>query len=68
MGGSGLSKEPAFDPEAVIDAMTPLLGLAAAEDYRPGIAMNLRICAGFAALLDEVELGDHEEPAPVFTA
>jgi hypothetical protein len=63
-----LSKEPALDPEAVIDAMMPLLGLTAAEDYRAGIAANLRICAGFAALLEEVELGDHAEPAPVFTA
>ena len=56
-----------FDPEAVIDAMAPLLGLAILPEYRPGVAANLRIVADFAALMLEPPLGDHAEPAPVFT-
>ncbi len=55
-----------FDPEAVIDAMAPLLGLAIAPEYRPGIATNLAVTAALAALVLEFPLDDHAEPAPVF--
>ncbi len=59
---------PDFDPEAVIDAMAPLLDLAIAPDYRPGIATNLRVTAGFAALVVEAVVDDEAEAAPVFVA
>jgi hypothetical protein len=57
-----------FDPEAVIDAMAPLLGLAIAPDHRPGIVTNLEVTARFARLLLDVPVEDHVEPAPVFVA
>lgn len=57
----------AFDPDAVIDAMAPLMGLAIAPDYRDGVAGNLRIAAAMAALVLADPPGDHAEPAPVFT-
>lgn len=58
--------EPTFDPEAVIDAMAPLLALDVRPEYREGVATNLRITARFAALMLDAELGDHAEPAALF--
>ncbi len=55
-----------FDPEAVIDAMAPLLGLEIRPDYRAAVAANLRIAAGMAALVLEEPIGDHAEAAAVF--
>lgn len=55
-----------FDPEAVIDALAPLLKLDIVPDYRPGIVINLNITARLAALVLEFPLGDHAEPAAVF--
>jgi hypothetical protein len=63
-----MNEEPAFDPDAVIDAMAPLLGLTVTDVYRPGVVTNLEICARFAAILAEAPPGDHDEPAPVFSA
>ena len=62
-----ISKAP-FDPEALIDAMAPLLGLDIPPDYRPGVVTNLQVTARFAALVLDDPLGDHAEPAPVFRA
>ncbi len=56
-----------FDPEAVIDAMAPMIGLAIPADYRAGVAANLRLAAAMAALVLLEPIGDHAEPAPVFT-
>lgn len=61
-----MTDKPEPDPEAVIDAMAPLLGLDIAPEYRPGIAANLRVTAGLAALVLEFPLDDHAEPAAVF--
>lgn len=58
---------PPFDPDAVIDAMAPLLGLAIAQAYRPGIAANLAVTAKLAALVMSFPLDEREEPAAVFT-
>ena len=57
----------AFDPEAVVDAMAPLLGLAVSVEARPAVLANLRLAAAMAALVLESPPGDHAEPAPVFT-
>jgi Protein of unknown function (DUF4089) len=59
--------ERPFDPDAIIDAMAPLLGLVIAESSRAPVKTHLEIAARYAALLDEADLSDHEEPAPVFT-
>lgn len=56
-----------FDPEAVIDALAPLLGLTVPAEARAAVATNLRIAAAMAELVLERPLGDHAEPAPVFT-
>ena len=55
-----------FDPDVLIDAMAPLLGLAVPPECRPGVVANLRIAAAMAALVLADPIGDHAEPAPVF--
>jgi len=60
--------DPAFDPNAVIDAMASLLGLVIEPDYRAGIVANLAVTVRFAAMIATFPLDDHEEPAAVFVA
>jgi Protein of unknown function (DUF4089) len=57
---------PPFDPEALVDAVAPLLGLALTADSRAGTILQLRIAAEQAELLFAEELDDGLEPAPVF--
>ena len=59
--------ERPFDPDAIIDAMAPLLSLVIGESSHAPVKTHLEIAARYAALLDEADLSDHEEPAPVFT-
>jgi hypothetical protein len=61
-----MKNEP-FDPDAIIDAVAPLLGLSIDETSRPQVKTHLEIAKCMAALLFETELDDHEEPGPVFT-
>ncbi len=61
-----MTDKPEFDPETIIDAMAPLLGLDIRPEYRPGVATNLKVTAGLAALVLEFPLDDHAEPAAVF--
>jgi hypothetical protein len=56
-----------FDPDALIEAIAPLLGLPIEPDFQPGIVANLRTIARHAELLD-LPLDDRAEPAPVFGA
>jgi hypothetical protein len=56
----------AFDPEALIDAMAPLLGLAMTQESRTETILHLRIAAQQAELLLSTALDDYVEPAPVF--
>ena len=58
----------AFDPDAVIDALAPLLGLRIEAAYRPGIVTNLEVTARFAAILLAEPIEDEAEAAPVFRA
>ena len=60
--------EDAFDPEAVVDAMAPLLGLTLTPESRAQTVVHLRIAAEQAEKLLSVPLDDQQEPAPVFTA
>ena len=60
--------EHAFDPEAVVDAVAPLLGLTLTPESRGQTIAHLRIAAEHAEMLLSVPLADQEEPAPVFTA
>jgi hypothetical protein len=57
-----------FDPEALIDAMSPLLGLTLTPESRAETALHLRIAAQQAEKLLSIALDDAEELAPVFTA
>lgn len=57
-----------FDPEAVVDAMVPLLGLTLTPESRAQTLVHLRIAAEQAEKLLSVPLDDRQEPAPVFTA
>jgi Protein of unknown function (DUF4089) len=56
-----------FDPEALVDAMAPLLGLTLTAESRAQAIVHLRIAAEHAEKLLSVSLDDEEEPAPVFT-
>jgi hypothetical protein len=58
----------AFDPEAVVDAMAPLLGLTLTPESRAQTLVYLRIAAEQAEKLLSIPLDDQQEPAPVFTA
>jgi hypothetical protein len=56
------------EAERLIDAMAPLVGVEVTEAYRPGVVLNLQIALRLAALVAAADLGDHDEPAPVFEA
>jgi hypothetical protein len=56
-----------FDAEALVDAMTPLLGLTLTPESRAQTIVHLRIAAEQAEKLLSVSLDGREEPAPVFT-
>ena len=62
-----MSPEP-FDPEALMDAMAPLLGLTLTPEWRAQTAAHLRIAAEQAEKLFSIAPDDAEEPAPVFKA
>lgn len=55
-----------FDPEAVIDAVAPMLGLTIDPAYRPGIVQNLRAAEAAMRCMALAPLDDMAEPAPVF--
>jgi Protein of unknown function (DUF4089) len=57
-----------FDPEALIEAMSPLLELPLTPESRAETIVHLRIAAEQAQLLLSAPIGDDEEPAPVFVA
>ena len=55
-----------FDPEAVVDAMAPLLKIALTPLSRAETILHLGIAAEQAELLLSAAIGDEDEPAPVF--
>ncbi len=59
---------PDFDAEAHAAGAAALIGLPLDPAHLPGVAMNLRVAARMAALLEEMPLGLADEPAPVFVA
>ncbi|MFZ2102519.1 MAG: DUF4089 domain-containing protein [Oricola sp.] len=61
-------KDDAFDPDALIDAMAPFLGLPIEEAYRPGIAGHLAAAHGIVQEVLAFATDDEAEPAPVFRA
>ena len=57
-----------FDPEALIEAMSPLLELTLTPESRAQALVHLRIAAEQAGLILSAPIGEDDEPAPVFVA
>lgn len=55
-----------FDPEALVEAMAPLLNVALTPQSRAQTIVHLKIAAEQAALLMSGETEDEDEPAPVY--
>ncbi len=53
---------------AIVDAMTPALGIDVQPDWRAPIAANVISTANAARLILDFPLTDDVEPAPVFRA
>ncbi len=58
---------PDFDPDAVIDACAPMIGLTVTEAQRAAVRTHLLLTAGIAAPLLRFTLEDDAEPGFVFT-
>lgn len=57
---------PAFDADAIADAMAPLLGLVIEPGFRPGVLQNVKVMAAMADIVLALPMDEREEPAPVF--
>ena len=53
---------------SIVDATSPLLGIAILPEWRDAVVANLRATAAAARLVEEFPLDDELEPAPVFRA
>ncbi len=58
--------DPMPDPDALIDALLPSIGIPMDPTWRPAVTANLRVAAAIAKALQEMPLPDAVEPAPVF--
>lgn len=56
------------DLDALIDAATKAMDLPIEPAWKPAIKGNLRVSLRLAAIVEEFELPDDAEPAPVFEA
>jgi hypothetical protein len=56
------------DLDAFIDASSAVLGLTIAPEWRAAVRANLAITFRLGSLVEEFELPDEAEPAPVFMA
>jgi hypothetical protein len=54
--------------DAFIDASAAVLGLTIAPEWRAAVRANLAVTFRLGAVVEEFELPDEAEPAPVFTA
>ena len=52
--------------EAYVDAAAAALGLPLHAEHRPGVLHYFALAAGMAALLDELMLTVHDDPAEIF--
>jgi hypothetical protein len=64
-GPDSMAYKP-FDSDALIDAAAPLLQLRIDPEFRAGIKFNLKAASKMAALVEQVKLDEHAEPAPTF--
>ena len=56
------------DLDAFIDASSVVLGLTIAPEWRVAVRANLAITFRLGSVVEEFELPDEAEPAPVFMA
>jgi hypothetical protein len=63
---SDTPKKYAPDPEAIIDALAPLLGIDVTPEFRPGVIANLETTIRLARVVLAAPLDEREEPAAVF--
>jgi len=57
-----------FDAEAYAKQAAAAVGLPINPRHLPGIAMNLKIAARMAAIVEAMPIGPADEAAPVFVA
>jgi hypothetical protein len=64
------AQRPMTDAEldAYIDASSVVLGLTIAPEWRAAVRANLAVTFRLGAVVEEFELPDEAEPAPVFVA
>jgi hypothetical protein len=64
------AERPTTDAEldAYIDASSVVLGLTIAPEWRAAVRANLAVTFRLGAVVEEFELPDEAEPAPVFMA
>jgi hypothetical protein len=64
------AQRPMTDAEldAYIDASSVVLGLTIAPEWRVAVRANLAVTFRLGAVVEEFELPDEAEPAPVFVA
>ena len=58
--------EPSFNVDTVIDALSSVLNLPIASEYRVGVTLHLTTAHAIAQSVLAVGLPDDIEPAPVF--
>lgn len=56
------------DFDAFVDAAAKAMGLPIEPAWKPAIKANLQVSLRLAAIVEEFELPDDAEPAPVFEA
>ena len=56
------------DLDALVDAAAETMGLPIEPAWKPAIKANLQVSFRLAAIVEEFELPDDAEPAPVFEA
>ncbi len=54
--------------DALVDAGTEALGIEMKAEWRPAVRMHLAISLNHAAIVLQMPLDDHLDPAPVFSA
>jgi hypothetical protein len=54
--------------DALIEASAKMLGLAIEPDWLPAVRQNLAVTYRLAGLVEEIDLPEDAEPAPVFEA
>jgi hypothetical protein len=54
--------------DAYMDASAAVLGLTIAPEWRDAVRANLMVTFRLAAVVEEFDLPDEAEPAPVFSA